>query len=1285
MIKLRKLVASLGMVAILSTLVVSTAVSAATFTDVPDGEWFSPFVATLVEAGVVDGTKGTFRPGDTLNRAEALKMAIVACEKEGTTAINFPDVKVGDWFYTYVQTGVANTIVNGNPDGTFRPANAVNRAEFAKMVVNACGLEKSSLDSPFSDVAASEWYKESVVTAWAWSVVDGYSDGTFRPNHVITRAAAAKMVAITLNPVERVIVPPVVPPVVPPASGSLSAAVFTPEDFKVSVPVTADYVPVMDLEFTAGATASEITKLVLTRKGLSKNTDVDTMSLFVDGEQYGSNASLNSDNTVTFNLGSQPVKVAAGGSTTVNVKFNPATGANTSNILMFSLEKAADVTGATVSGSFPLESNQMSLTSTVIGSYTITNGADNPTSDNSPDAGDTDVRLLQWRITAGSGEDLVAKSFTLTENGTASASDYAKLKVVTDKDNKVICEAGTWNSNGTFTCNPTTELLIKKGTSETLSFKVDIKSGSGTTMSAKIRDSGTYGIQLLGKDYGYIVGSASTWAGTATAQTVAAGSLIITKAPETPATGNVAAGGTGTVLVRYRAEAKGEPVTVTEFVNTVLLGTATYDQITNCILKNETTGASLAGPVDVTTASDDYVKFSDTFTLPLGTNTLAVACDLATGMSGDDTVQLGFDDSNTGEDAAGNAVDIAVTAKGGQTNDTITASPASVDVLGNTLTVKGGSIAAIAMTTPPAASIIPGTQNVHVATLQADATTSGEDVKVTTLAITSTPASGASASDLQNIGVYTSYIAEADCTGTSQSWSTTLGLCRLDDLNQATTSTADTAEDETFSLETPLVVKKGDAAIIKVYADYKAGVGAATENFTFDWKAASCVSGTGATTATTITDATCDTGAGQAMTYVGGGSLTLNWGSNPTTSEHVIAGTNKVLYGDYRLVASNENVVLRSAAFTNTTGVGETVTDANFGQLHLYMVRGTTETLLQSAYIGASNKVTFDLEAAGVAAAGRTIAKDETVKLRLYADVSPLTIGTTHRSGTSNLFTILLATDVVATGLGSGSAVVPVPGNATDLAATPDAGVVTNVVYKVVRRSVPTIALANTGLSTTLSNGTQKLIQFTVTADAAGDVAMKKFTFDPTMTEASGTSMDLTSVSLYSTDNTATPITLLDQDGDGTDTTCSDGQNGATSDFTNATGSANDIICIVAVEETIAAGTTKTYYLQGTTAATATGDALSFALKAEATAIATTSVSEYINQIATVGLTLDTDTTVGSGGTNTAATWIWSDMASGASHGDADTTIAGTSGASADWTGGYLLKIPTGTFTLSRS
>ncbi|MBI4975366.1 hypothetical protein HZC20_01690, partial [Candidatus Peregrinibacteria bacterium] len=487
-------------------------------------------------------------------------------------------------------------------------------------------------------------------------------------------------------------------------------------------------------------------------------------------------------------------------------------------------------------------------------------------------------------------------------------------------------------------------------------------------------------------------------------------------------------------------------------------------------------------------------------------------------------------------------------------------------------------------------------------------------------------------------------------------------LCRLDSLNQATTDTVSTAETETFSLETPLVVKKGDAAIIKVYADYKAGIGAATENFIVKWKTTDCLSGTGASTGQTVSDATCDTGAGQAMTYAASGTLTSSWGNNPTANENVVAGGSKVLYGDYKFVASNENVILKTVAFTRGDGAtGVTGADANFGQLSLYRVDGTTEKFLQSAYIGASSKVTFDLEAAGVPTAYRTAVKDATVKLRLYADLKTTTAGAT--SGTSDKFTLAATTDVTATGGGSGSAI-----NAS--------ATVTGSVYKVIRKSVPTLALATTGLSTNLGNGTAKLIQFTITADAANDVAFKKLSFDLTTNDASGAGLTLGTVGMYTSSDTSTPITMIGAAGSGTATTCADGA-GATVSVASTS-----IVCAFSSEQTVTAGTSKTYYIQGTVGGSATSDSIVVKLSAEetATGLAAATNSEYVDDHATGVVVLDT--ALAKSGTETNVKHIWSDLSSGASHSDSTADSAG----SADWTGGYLLKtLPSDSFSISRS
>jgi len=84
-------------------------------------------------------------------------------------------------------------IINGYPDGTFKPGNSITRAEFAKIATIAGGMGASAdvlqnSPSQYTDVAASQWYTGYINLASSQGWVKGYPDGTFRPNSQITYA-----------------------------------------------------------------------------------------------------------------------------------------------------------------------------------------------------------------------------------------------------------------------------------------------------------------------------------------------------------------------------------------------------------------------------------------------------------------------------------------------------------------------------------------------------------------------------------------------------------------------------------------------------------------------------------------------------------------------------------------------------------------------------------------------------------------------------------------------------------------------------------------------------------------------------------------------------------------------------------------------------------------------------------------------------------------------------------------------------------------------------------------
>lgn len=85
-------------------------------------------------------------------------------------------------------------VVQGYEDGTFRPEKNISRAEFLKMLYETIGMQWQDTSLPFSDVPSDAWYTKYVKEAYATGIVQGYPDETFRPENPITFSEALKLV-----------------------------------------------------------------------------------------------------------------------------------------------------------------------------------------------------------------------------------------------------------------------------------------------------------------------------------------------------------------------------------------------------------------------------------------------------------------------------------------------------------------------------------------------------------------------------------------------------------------------------------------------------------------------------------------------------------------------------------------------------------------------------------------------------------------------------------------------------------------------------------------------------------------------------------------------------------------------------------------------------------------------------------------------------------------------------------------------------------------------------------
>ncbi len=106
----------------------------------------------------------------------------------------FNDVKATDWYYSEVKYAVQNELFNGVSDDTFAPNSPLTRAMLVTILYRAEGEPEASASSEFSDIKASDWFGKAVIWASENGVVNGYDDGTFKPNANITREQIATII-----------------------------------------------------------------------------------------------------------------------------------------------------------------------------------------------------------------------------------------------------------------------------------------------------------------------------------------------------------------------------------------------------------------------------------------------------------------------------------------------------------------------------------------------------------------------------------------------------------------------------------------------------------------------------------------------------------------------------------------------------------------------------------------------------------------------------------------------------------------------------------------------------------------------------------------------------------------------------------------------------------------------------------------------------------------------------------------------------------------------------------
>ncbi|SEO97428.1 Fibronectin type III domain-containing protein, partial [Paenibacillus sophorae] len=108
--------------------------------------------------------------------------------------LEFKDV-AKHWAKDAVNDMGSRMIVNGSGNDMFNPDQDITRAEFAAIIIRGLGLKPEGNAAPFSDVQQSDWYNDVIQTSYAYNLITGFEDGTFRPDDKITREQAMAIIA----------------------------------------------------------------------------------------------------------------------------------------------------------------------------------------------------------------------------------------------------------------------------------------------------------------------------------------------------------------------------------------------------------------------------------------------------------------------------------------------------------------------------------------------------------------------------------------------------------------------------------------------------------------------------------------------------------------------------------------------------------------------------------------------------------------------------------------------------------------------------------------------------------------------------------------------------------------------------------------------------------------------------------------------------------------------------------------------------------------------------------
>jgi len=1080
--------------------------------------------------------------------------------------------------------------------------------------------------------------------------------------------------------------------ITPGAGTGLTVALASDTPAATTVPSSASGAVFAKYNFTASADgAITINSLSFKRTGVGGTDEFQNLYLYEGTARLTNGRSVNSStNLVVFS--NLAISVSAGTTKTLSVVADVK--ATKSGSHAFQIASASDVsTSATVSGSFPITASTITLNATNTGRVTVTTGS-NPSN---VTAGSKETEISSFTLAVSSTEDAEIKSVTLYHGGTVTNSNITNLKL--KQGGVAVASATVVPANGRLVLNFDKPFLITKGNSKKFVLYGDVSTSARENETIKFYMEANSDVTSSGKTYGYALAVAinatdsagATATGTfdgATSQftttTIEAGDITV--AINGPTAGNIALNSDDTVLLNFsitaqtnseiralQLELHNESIGVGSGDMDISDTTVTSDYFTDIKITNIDTSVVTWGSVDISDFADagdagnDGIgyNFTNTVTLDAGTTyNYRVTADLSSSVEGGSKIIAVIGDENDGTTFTSTAI------KSTETNTYITSIVPTTYTKGNTMTVQSSSLTTSRSNAVPLAqNVVRGATGVEAASIVFDASSSGSDLKVTSIKLSGyvDGTSGTVALVKDQTGTGVNLLAVKDLVSNVRIYERA-GDGTLTQLT-STIGAFDTAGEYTFSSlswtipkeSTKTLLVKVDTAsnstILDGDQDDVARFAVDIDDVSADIAAETVDKGTTVTASGSDNPNAAEATTGAQVTVWEAGTITLSDGTEPV-STLVVAGSNGVAFDQVKFTSSYEDMTVTKLRVVAAQTTGN-LTDA---VLSYKDKAGTTKTATKG-FVGANADFTgLDIY----------VKKDVYSYIDVKANVKTTTAGATAGSNTT------LSIDGA-----NGFEALGASGSSTKLTAvSTESDTVGNAMYVV--KSKPTFTTQSLSATSIIAGSEQAIYKFSITADAGNDISIKQLPFSVSVSD-SGATMYLHSIRLRRVatngvgESTNLNATLMNITGaTGYLTSASNGiLNVAYSSAGYQWGDSANSRTMAAIfdttssytgatqgdskgEEIISAGQTRTYELVATPVTVTTGDAISVKMPTDQN---TTFAQGIIipdwddpDDILDLGAAGNADTTV--------ADYIWSDNAS-SSH-----TATVNSDSSADWYNG---------------